>query len=266
MDDVTLKKLQNTELEILKKLDEYCRDHDIKYSLIAGSLLGAVRHGGFIPWDDDIDVAMTRAEYTKFCECIAKDPIPKHVFSNYENDKTSGICHGKLGKEGTVFIQKGDVETRGHHEIWVDIFPFDKTVIGEKNSETIKIGKELVMLTRANDFRTDDSATKKIVKAITRLYPNRHKRMIRDAQRLVDLDMEISQNYEWISMSCFESISKWRYPRELLDDYVEIEFEGYPFLAFSGYEAVLRILYGDYMQLPPESERVCKHNPLRIEF
>ena len=132
MDNLTLKKLQDTEFEILKALDKYCRVHDIKYSLVAGSLLGAVRHGGFIPWDDDIDIAMTRSEYTKFCECIAKDPIPSHVFTNFENDKYSGLCHGKLGKEGTVFIQQGDIESVGHHEIWVDIFPFDKTSIEKK--------------------------------------------------------------------------------------------------------------------------------------
>lgn len=266
METEELEKLQKVEFEILVELDKYCKNHEIKYSLIAGTLLGAVRHKGFIPWDDDIDIAMTRSEYTKFCNCIAKNPIPSLIFSNFENYKYCEISHGKVGKVGTVFLQKGDVESVGHHEIWVDIFPFDKTPINVKNSETIKIGKELIMLTRANVLRTDDNLIKRIVRLIIRLYPFRHKRMKKNVQKLKELDLKILDNYEWISLSCLESIKKWRYPSKLLENYTEIMFDGYPFMVFNGYKEILSILYGDYMQLPPETERVCKHNPVRIEF
>ena len=266
MDGATLKQLQNVEFEILKAFDEYCRGHDIKYSLAGGSLLGAVRHGGFIPWDDDIDVAMTRAEYTKFCSCVMNEKIPSLTFSNFENDKFSGICHGKLGKEGTVFLQQGDVERIGHHEIWIDVFPLDKNHVNEQNSETIKIGKELVLLTRANFYRTNDGFLKRLIRFIVKLYPNRYGRMLKNAERLRELDAMIKDHFEWVSMSCFDSIKNVKFPRCLLDDYSEINFNGVPFMVFSGYREMLNIMYGDFMQMPPESERVCKHNPVKIKF
>ena len=94
MDSELLKKLQETELEILIDIDDFCRKNNIKYSVYAGTLLGAVRHNGFIPWDDDIDIAMTRNEYRKFCNLFAEKPMNGYYFENYENDNYCGTCHG----------------------------------------------------------------------------------------------------------------------------------------------------------------------------
>lgn len=269
MDNYTLKKLQDTELEILTVLDNYCRKHDIKYSIYAGTLLGAVRHRGFIPWDDDIDVAMTRDEYTKFCNCIMKNPIDGYIFTNFEIDMDSLTCHGKLGKLGTVFLQEGDIESIGHHEIWVDIFPIDKLAAnGKKRSEIMKLGRELILLSRANGHRTNDSFKKKIVRFSIRMIPRKYrfKKMISNLNRLKQLNTKLKDNYEWTSMSTIENISKIRFPKSMMEKYTEIDFEGIPFMAVDDYEGMLKILFNDYMKLPPKDEQICKHNPVKVIF
>lgn len=267
MDNSTLKQLQNTELEILKTLDSYCRSHSIKYSLYAGTLLGAVRHQGFIPWDDDIDVAMTREEYTKFCGCISRNPIVGYIFTNFENDQENIVCHGKLGKLGTTFLQEGDLENKGHHEIWVDIFPIDKISIYDKR-ETTKIGREQIFLTRANGVRMNEGLKKRVVRFAFRMIPkkSRYNRMLRNLRRLQQIDSELNDNYEWTSMSTLGNIEKIRFPKAMMESYTEIEFEGIPFMSIDDYDGMLKVLFGDYMKLPPKEEQVCKHNPVKLIF
>lgn len=86
------------------------------------------------------------------------------------------------------------------------------------------------------------------------------------AKRLKGLDEIIRDNYEWVSMSCLNSIKKLHFPKTLCEEYSQIEFNGYNFMVFKNFEEILKIMYGNYMQLPPESERICKHNPVRIDF
>ena len=269
MDKELLQKLQMVEFGILTDLDAYCRKWKIKYSLYGGTMLGAVRHGGFIPWDDDIDIAMTRREYSKFCRAISLHPMRGYCFYNYENDKDILCCHGKVGKSGTLFLEEGSMEGKGHHEIWVDIFPLDKIALdGQFKKETVNIGKELVLLTRANGLRSNDSLKKWIVRRLIRTIPAgiRHKRMLKDTRRLRVLDRKIQNNYEWADMSAIEYISKLRYPKKMPEEYTELTFNGKQFMSFADYEEMLTIMYGDYMQLPPEEERVCGHSPVKIEF
>ncbi len=267
MDKDTLEKLQKTELEILKEIDAYCRKWDIKYSIYAGTMLGAVRHGGFIPWDDDVDIAMTRNEYTKFCETIKSHPMEGYSFSNFENDRYIQACHGKVGKKGTLFIQEGDIENVGNHEVWVDIFPLDKVSFDkEKAQRSQKIARELVYLTRANGKRTNDPLNKKLFRLVVGFIPRRYERMKKDADKLRLYDRQITDNYEWSSMSTLENIQKIRFQRKMLEEYGELVFCGYKFMSFSDYDGMLTSLYGDYMKLPPESDRICKHSPVKIQF
>lgn len=267
MDKNTLEKLQKTELIILKEIDAYCRKWDIKYSIYAGTMLGAVRHGGFIPWDDDVDIAMTRNEYTKFCETIKSHPMEGYSFSNFENDRYIQACHGKVGKKGTLFIQEGDIENVGNHEVWVDIFPLDKISFDkEKAKKTMAIGNKLVYLTRANGKRKNDPLSKKIFRIVVGMIPRRHDRMKLCAEKLRLYDQQIREGYEWSSMSTLDNIKRIRFPKEMLENYTEIEFCGCKFISFLDYEGMLSLLYGDYMKLPPESERVCRHSPVKVQL
>lgn len=269
MDNSTLKQLHDIELAILKSLDTFCCDNNIQYSIISGTMLGAIRHAGFIPWDDDIDVAMTRDNYKKFCDSIEKNPIDGLYFQNYEKDLFCGVNHGKLRKDNTLFLQKGEDINVGHHGIWIDIFPFDKLPCNlNKRKKIESIGTKIILLTRANVVKSDDSLKKIITRCLIRLIPEklRHKKLVKYTRILEKNNELLVDDYCWVCMSDLKSIYKVRVSKECCLKYTELEFEGYKFSSFVGYDEFLKVLYGDYMQLPPKEDRIWKHKPEHIEF
>lgn len=122
-----LRKLQLTELEILKKVDQVCRQYQINYFLIAGTLLGAVRHKGFIPWDDDIDIGMLRSDYEKFIDiCLHKQALGKEYYLHCnESDEDYYLPFIKVKKNNTTFAEKCNENIDTHKGIFIDVFPYD---------------------------------------------------------------------------------------------------------------------------------------------
>lgn len=120
-----LKKLQATELEILRVIRDFCTKHDITWFIDGGTLLGALRHGGFIPWDDDIDIGMLRQDYDRFV-ALAKGGLPEG-YSYHDSSNTPGYAafFGKVWKDGTVFLTEESSEAGCPQGIFVDVFPYD---------------------------------------------------------------------------------------------------------------------------------------------
>ena len=117
--------LQQTEFEILKEYIAVCERLKLRYYLVCGSCLGAVKYSGFIPWDDDIDVAMPREDYRVFCE---KAPLllPEHLFlQTNESDRNYPNIFAKLRDSRTTYIEKGMAELDIHHGVYIDVFPLD---------------------------------------------------------------------------------------------------------------------------------------------
>lgn len=267
MNTVILRKLQRTELEILSVIDKFCYEHNIIYSLYAGTAIGAIRHKGFIPWDDDIDIAMTRGEYIKFCKEWRKSPVEGYYHELLVSDPNCGTCHSKIRKEGTLLLSKGDIEKKGHHGIWVDIFPLDK-VTSTNKKQILAVARKLIMLSRANVKKTNDSISKKLIRdAIIFMYPDmkRHKDIIKCVKMMNDNDRKVDQEFVWMDLSAI-FMFKYNYPSSVTDGIIKVKFEGKQFNLYSGYDEMLRSYYGDYMKLPPVSERVCKHNPVKVKF
>lgn len=270
MDNSVLINLQKVELDILCMIDKFCYEHEIEYSLYAGTALGAVRHGGFIPWDDDIDIAMTRIEFDKFCKKWMTNPVRGYYLESILTDENCGTCHAKVRKDGTIFLSKGECENSGHHGIWVDVFPLDKVSLNKKiRDKKYKIGREIIFLTRANVDNTQDSIDKKFIRQVIRVIPHkiRAKRIINLHKWLVDhIDDGNEEGFEWKSMSTLENIAALHFYSTLDEGYTSIKFENIDFRIFKHYEDMLKCNFGDYMTLPPEAKRVCKHNPIRVQF
>ncbi len=266
MDAEYINVLHHVELEILKDFDEYCKEHDIKYSLYAGTMLGAVRHKGFIPWDDDIDVCMTRCEYRKFQDSLSSCQMEGYYFENYETDQLCGTCHGKLRKLNTLFLQEGDIDSAGHHEIWLDVFPLDKMPLGSGKKKVRKFGRQLILLTRANVDRTTDSTVVKLARNLVRVIPKPFRsRLLRSRTRYLEEQCRsLRDGYVWVSMSTLTNIDTILFPKSTCESYTKLTFESKSFMSFKDYPELLSIIYGDYMELPPLEERTCRHKPVKV--
>lgn len=130
-----LRKVQMVQLEILLEFDRICKKHDIPYQLFAGTLLGSVRHKGFIPWDDDIDLAMIREDYNKFLEVAASELNEHFILQTYETDKEYYKQSGRIRKKDTLMLQEIYKPFSIHHGIPISLMPLDNirpyTFVGE---------------------------------------------------------------------------------------------------------------------------------------
>ena len=126
MDDKTLKRLHGAELEIMEEFVRICNNHNLVYFLYGGTLLGAVRHNGFIPWDDDLDLAMPRKDYEEFLKIAPQEINEKFIIDNYKTNKNYYLNFTKIRNKNTVFIQDFQAESyKGPKGIWIDVFPLD---------------------------------------------------------------------------------------------------------------------------------------------
>ena len=130
-ENATVASAQKIMLEILQEVHKICVANDITYWIEAGTLLGAKRHKGFIPWDDDIDIAMPRKDYNKFLK-IAQEKLPQDMFlQNKETEPDYYLPFSKIRKNNTLLIETGETgEENYHHGIFIDIFPFDNYKYG----------------------------------------------------------------------------------------------------------------------------------------
>ncbi len=261
-----LEELQKIELEILITIDNLCKEYNIKYYLAGGTLLGAVRHKGFIPWDDDIDIAMPRNDYEKFIELMKEKQKGRYRLLSMETTKGYPYPFAKMVDTKTRLVEEigKDIEEMG---VFVDIFPIDG--MGNEKQEAMKRLMKIIRLRsriweaslKKNEIKNKESRLiNRIVKACftigIRIFGIR--RSYNYMMNFVkQKDFESS---EWIASAVGGAgIERELIKREYFENTIEMEFEGKVFRAPVGYEKYLSNLYGNYMKLPPMEQRVASH-------
>jgi lipopolysaccharide cholinephosphotransferase len=255
--DNLLRKVQAIELEILNTFLCICAKYELRYFLIGGSALGAVRHAGFIPWDDDIDVGMPRPDYRRFLE-VAIDELPGHMFlQTYMTEKLFHQNFAKIRHSETAFVENSIAHLRINHGIYIDIFPID-------GFDAYWIYNERI---RYNIFRCLRALimAKLGVKASVRGSP-----LLRLASSVIPLN-SLRATLEWIAAANdYDSATKvinwygtWgmreAIPKSMLGGGAAATFEGVSVVIPQDYDGYLRALYDDYMKLPPHGKRVSHH-------
>ena len=251
---VMLKEIQLCELKILIYFRNFCESNGLKYFITAGTLLGAVRHGGFIPWDDDVDVVMPREDYDKFVKLMRKNGAGEFIFQDGRTDKNYPIYCPKLREKNYVVHEELFGKALKYNGCYIDILPLDSCP-GE--SQEARIFFDLnVFLTTALVKKVNPGYsvgyTKKSMKrlhAMARLLPRSAIRLLRDLLR---------RNVSGEMLCTVDGAHGYPhevYEREWFDGHVPVEFEGETFSAPIGWDSLLKNMYGDYMKLPDEDKR-----------
>lgn len=261
------RKMQLAELPMIRELDRVCRANDINYVLFGGSLLGAIRHKGYIPWDDDADIAMLREDYDKFKQHAAELDPEICYFQDHDTDPEYRWGYGKLRRTGSKYVRVGQEHLKCKTGIFIDVFPMDdvplstvgqmlqdfhcfclrKTLWSEVGKYSAKgplrlwfsllshvpvgfVFRQLERYTRKSNNKT----------------PNRVRTLLFPASGKLYRKNPIKERYSM--------------PKEWFLDRAEYEFEGNLFYGTREYDTFLTYLYGDYMEPPPEHSRE-QHSP-----
>ena len=261
-----LRKLQLAELSILKTIDNFCAEHGIRYSLYLGTMLGAARHGGFIPWDDDLDICMLREEYEKFLELWKEFGPPGYILQNKENTPNFAPAFSKIRKDHTTFLSQEDVGKGYHVGIYVDIFPIDRLPNGAF-PRLLFTYRSLKYLLFSREFIPPEGSLleKAVASILLRLYPPQKRQNARDRLRQKITKNKGNHALEAVCIETVELMGK-HMPGAMFDSYVRIPFEDGHFMCVKDWDLCLKIRYGDYKKLPPEEQRQWKHHPVCIDF
>lgn len=272
--DINIKDVQNMQLEILYEIHCICTKHNIKYQLCSGTLLGSVRHRGFIPWDDDIDVCMMRKDYQHFLKVCSTDLSPKYFLQTYNTDKEYIMQFAKIKINNTVFLEEILQECNIHHGIFLDIFPFDN-VLPDTFADKFQLGM-LILLDRINKCRLKSACrlkkdsiirpTRFVIHYILKAVPRRFTNYIQNKICRMFENKDTRYITHLSNSPRKEKYNSYLMEKRYFHETIEGDFEGYKFLIPKDYDIILRRCYGNYMKLPPVDEQIPMHGIIKIDL
>lgn len=243
MDYAQLRALQMRELDMLLEVDRICQKYQLRYYLIGGSALGAVRHGGFIPWDDDVDIAIPRHDYERFLGVCSKELSDTYYLQTYKGQPHFPFSYAKVNMHNTTFIEPAWQRLKMHHGVFIDVFPLD----GVPERRVFRTAQDIL-------FKLARRLPVGVSKHIT-------------FWRSLAMDWIISR----VST---DKADNWANrvggPREIMDRATFgtprfMEFEGHQLPVPERCEKYLTNMYGNYMELPSPEQR-HGHNPLVVDL
>ncbi len=258
MQKMTEEEIKSTQLNILDAVAHYCEEHGLRYWLDSGTLLGAIRHNGYIPWDDDIDIGMCRQDYDYFLKHF-NDSSEKYKAYSIENDKHFYFPFIKVMDMSTVLYEPD--ENGKKLSVNIDVFAYDNapdetaiTELYDKRDFFRKWEKQRLPLTSpgGNGLR---KAFIYLLRIGLKIFPSWYftRKIVQNAKTYYN----VTTDY----VGCFTCWSRREYFRKIaIRELVSHEFEGKEYKIPIGYDEVLTTFYGDYMQLPPVEERETHHS------
>ncbi len=263
------RKMQLLQLDMLVELDRVCQKHSINYVIFGGTLLGAVRHKGYIPWDDDADIAMLREDYEKFKK-VAHELDPKLCyFQDHTTDPYYRWGYGKLRRTGTTYVRVGQEHLKCKTGVFVDIFPMDdcpNSIVGQMLQDFHCFCLRKILWSEVG--KKESKGFIKLLYSILSKIP------------VSFIFSQLNWYANWsknnikrgkVRTLCYTAIGKLYYKHPLKQRYgmpkkwfletSQYLFEGKKFMGLSNYDSYLKFCFGDYMKLPPESARVV-HAPV----
>lgn len=266
MERELLRKVQLEQLNIAKEIDRICKKNNIKYFLDSGSMLGAVRHKGFIPWDDDLDIGMLREDYEKFNAIAPNELGDDYCWQTWNNDNQYAVPFGKVRKKGTIYLEKRSPVLK-ENGIFVDILPYDFAPedpiawkkLWRKHNE---IYQSLLVKSHYKPWIINGKTKLK-----TRIHFLYYKVLsfFKTRRQFIDDYERITESVN-LSKCVYQQTGTKRYDIRWFDSVIYVDFEDTQLPILSCYHDWLSEAYGDYMTPPPESEREDKHEIYIIEF
>ena len=241
-------------LAMLHEVDAICRRHSIHYMLFAGTALGCIRHKGFIPWDDDLDIVMARREYDRFLQVAPKEIDSDLYYLQAEFSAHWPMFFTKLRKNGTACIEKyHPKDPLTHQGVYIDIFPYDNLSDNAVGAKLQFLASKIIIASSLDrrGYLTNDWK-KKLMMRLTRVIPKKpFLRMVQERDK-----NDTKQVHVFLGAASRYACSV--FPRAWLTETEPGTFEDGQFPVSAHAHALLTKLYGDYMRIPPEEERVCK--------
>lgn len=265
-----LPKLHSCQLIIAREIKRICDENNIKYFIIAGTLLGAVRHKGFIPWDDDMDIGMLREDYERFIHLAEKKLGADFFLQTTDTDASYGLNFAKVLLKGTKLVEQsaGNLAKNG---IFVDVFPFDavpedSAQEGEHEKSTYFYRRLLLAKKKYNV--SGNNAVKKIVYAglgaFAGLYSS--KKLCNKLEYEIQKYNGSPDSEKIVNIGGAYGYKKETIMRKWVENTVELPFEDMTLAAPADYKEYLEYFYGDYMTPPPEDKRYNRHGIVELDF
>lgn len=254
---IDLKEIQAQQTQILKAFDRICRENSLRYSIEGGTLLGAFKYQGFVPWDDDIDVVMPREDYERFLS-IASETDNGMSVHTYENDKNMVLNYCKYRMDGTVYMERANMHlAEMNHGLFIDVFPLDSVFPEQLEAHKKKMRFLFKIRWSKLGYRNND-----IIDKVLRFIPD--KWLVRMTEKV--LTRYNGKHSPWLYEICNPNDKFEPIPAEWFDSLVDLPFNGITVKAVAEYRNYIYARFGDVTGEPPAEVQAPSHQIIEVKL